>query len=409
MTAYILFLRAYPRQLGFGFILTFFSSLGQTFLISLYVPHILAELGISNSLFGTLYAAATVASSLLLMVFGGKIDYSPLPGYVYKAIAALGLATLALGMVHHLLLLPVALFGIRFAGQGLMGHISQTVMGRYFEEDRGKALSLSALGYPVGEMLFPILITIIIPLVGWRISLMLNALILFAFLIPAMQFAPFKEFGRNIRTGQTEMRQKEAGGKSAQWKILKTGSFWMLAPLVSLLSFSNTGVFFYQMVLAESRGWNAEWYALIFSAYAVTRFVFALFGGPWVDRFSARRLVPFMVLPMVIGLVILALVPSPWAGAVFLILAGITIGGSGPVKASAIAELHGTDSLGGVRAVYTSFMVLGTAFGPMSFGFLLDTGMGFTPILLGSAFLLILAALNSLRARQPWGGNGKLN
>jgi len=67
-----------------------------------------------------------------------------------------------LGLVHHVLLLPVALLGIRFAGQGLMSHISQTVMGRYFEDDRGKALSLAALGYPVGEMIFPIIITLLL-------------------------------------------------------------------------------------------------------------------------------------------------------------------------------------------------------------------------------------------------------
>src|SRR6056297_1863739 len=123
MTAYLLFLRSYPRHVGFGFVLTLFSSLGQTFLISLYVPHILAEMGISNSLFGSLYAIATVSSSLLLMTFGGRIDHSPLNHYVYKTILGLGLASLALGLVQHILLLPIALLGIRFAGQGLMSHI----------------------------------------------------------------------------------------------------------------------------------------------------------------------------------------------------------------------------------------------------------------------------------------------
>ena len=45
--------------LVFGLILTFFSSFGQTFLLSLYVPSIEALLGISNTAFGSLYAVAT--------------------------------------------------------------------------------------------------------------------------------------------------------------------------------------------------------------------------------------------------------------------------------------------------------------------------------------------------------------
>jgi len=370
--------------------MTFFSSLGQTFLISMYVPHILAELGISNSLFGSLYAVATVSSSLLLMSFGGRIDHSPLNHYVYKTIFVLGLASLALGLVHNVLLLPVALLGIRFAGQGLMSHISQTVMGRYFDEDRGKALSLSALGYPVGEMVFPIVITMMIPLVGWRVSLMLNAVILILFLLPALKIAPLKELSQ-FSSAHTST------GKSAQWQIVKSSSFWTLAPSVVLLSFTNTGVFFYQLVLAESRGWSPEWYSMIFAGYAVSRFLFGLFGGTWVDRFTARRLVPLMLLPILLGLVTLAIVPHQWGAVVFLLLAGVSIGSSSPIKAATIAELHGTESLGGVRSVYTAFMVMGTALGPMCFGYLLDAGFGFQSILLGAAFLLMLAALNSLR------------
>jgi MFS family permease len=394
MTAYLLFLRSYPRHVGFGFVMTLFSSLGQTFLISLYVPHILAELGISNSLFGSLYAVATVSSSLLLMTFGGRIDHSPLNQYVYKTVAALGLASLALGLVHHVLLLPVALLGIRFAGQGLMSHISQTVMGRYFEDDRGKALSLAALGYPVGEMIFPIIITLLIPLVGWRISLMLNAVILVGFLIPTLFWVPFDELSQDSRAEKTN---NTAGKATAQWGILKSRAFWILAPAVVLLSFTNTGVFFYQLVLAETRGWSPEWYSMIFAGYAVSRFVFGLFGGTWVDRFSAQQLVPLMLLPLILGLIILALIPQHWAAVAFLLLAGITIGSSSPIKAATIAELHGTESLGGVRSVYTAFMVLGTALGPMCFGYFLDAGLGFTLVLLGAAFLLGIASLNSLR------------
>lgn len=364
--------------------LTFFSSLGQTFLISLYVPHILAEMGLTNSTFGTMYAVATIASSLLLMSFGGRIDHRPLKLYLYKSIAALAMASLALGLVYHPLLLPVALLGIRFSGQGLFSHISQTVMGRYFEDDRGKAISLSSLGYSMGEMVFPILITALIPVVGWRISLILNALVLLIIFIPALRFLPIHELDTQHHVQSTGSKVKTG----AQWGILREKRFWSIAPAVVLLSFTYTGVLFYQLILAEARGWSPEWYGLVFSGYAATRFAFSLLGGPLVDRYSARKLFPFYLLPLILGLIVLCLVPMHWAGVFFLLCAGISIGSSSPIKSAVIAELYGTNNLGGVRSVYTAMMVFGTALGPMVFGWFLDAGTGFAPILLASAILL---------------------
>ncbi len=401
MTAYIRFLRRYPAHVGFGFLLTFFSSLGQTFLISLYVPHILADLSLSNTAFGTMYAVATIGSSILLMNFGARIDNRPLPGYVYKTIVVLAAASLALGLTRHALMLPVALLGLRFAGQGLMTHISETVLGRYFEQNRGKALSLSSLGFSVGEMIFPLLIAVLIPLIGWRASVAVNSAILLAVLLPALRLFPLSEFDRHDESAPKER------GTAAQWQLLKSPLFWTLAPAVVVLSLTNTGVFFYQLVLAESRGWPAAWYSVMFSGYAVSRFAFGLFGGLLVDRFGARKLFALHLVPLLFGLVVLALYPMRWSAVVFLLSAGVSLGASSPIKSAIFAELHGTEALGGVRSVYTAFMVLGTALGPMLLGSFLDAGVGFTPILLGAAAMLLLAALPTFRLYFPGTEDGE--
>ncbi|MCH8524556.1 MAG: hypothetical protein LAT52_08405, partial [Balneolales bacterium] len=64
MRSYLDFLKRNFEPVFFGFLLTFFSSFGQTFLISLFVPFILADLAFSNSVFGGYYAMATIVSSL---------------------------------------------------------------------------------------------------------------------------------------------------------------------------------------------------------------------------------------------------------------------------------------------------------------------------------------------------------
>ena len=58
----------------FGFIFTFFSSFGQSFFLGLFNPSIRNELNITHGQFGTIYAGATICSSLVLVWFGKKID-----------------------------------------------------------------------------------------------------------------------------------------------------------------------------------------------------------------------------------------------------------------------------------------------------------------------------------------------
>ena len=391
MTDFARFLRRYPAHVGFGFMFTFFSSLGQTFLISLYVPHILADLGLSNTAFGTLYAIATIGSSVLLMNFGGRIDHRPLPSYIYRTVALLAAASIGLGFVRHYLFLPVALLGLRFAGQGLMTHISQTVLARYFHDDRGKALSLSSLGFAVGEMVFPVFIALTIPVLGWRVSLALNAAVLLLVLLPALRALPLDDLAAPVDSGSA------AGGTSAQWGLLKDPTFWTVVAPIAVLSLTNTGFFFYQLVLAESRGWPVAWYSLVFAGYAVSRFVFGLAGGVLVDRVGARRLFALHMVPVIAGFLVIAFVSARWSAVVFLLLAGISLGSSSPIKSALFAELHGTARLGGVRSVYTAFMVLGTALGPMIFGALLDLGVGFPALLTGAAVVLFVSVLPAVR------------
>ena len=303
----------------------------------------------------------------------------------------LSAASIALGLVRHYLFLPLALLGLRFAGQGLMTHISQTVLGRHFHEDRGKALSLSSLGFSVGEMVFPLFIALTIPVVGWRTSLALNAVFLLLVLLPALRAFPLEEFAEPTGSGSA------AAGTTGHWKLLKDPVFWTLAPAIVLLSLTNTGFFFYQLVLAESRGWPAAWYSLIFTGYAMSRFSFGLVGGTLVDRVGARRLFSLHMVPLILGFVLIAFVSARWAAVVFLFLAGVSLGSSPPIKSALFAELHGTAGLGGVRSIYTAFMVLGTALGPMIFGAILDAGVGFAPLLGAAGAVLLIAVLPTVR------------
>ena len=57
-------------QLCFGFLLTFSSSIGQTFFISLFAGEIRSEVNLSHGMFGTFYSAATLTSAIVFLWFG---------------------------------------------------------------------------------------------------------------------------------------------------------------------------------------------------------------------------------------------------------------------------------------------------------------------------------------------------
>lgn len=78
--------------------LTFLSSFGQTFLISMYVPEILKTFSISNGLFGSIYAVATVAASLIMLSTGHLVDHKPVKKITTLTLLALSLSSFLLGI-----------------------------------------------------------------------------------------------------------------------------------------------------------------------------------------------------------------------------------------------------------------------------------------------------------------------
>lgn len=155
MTNYLQFIRQQWPLLGFGFVTVFWGNLGQSFFISWFGASIQQSFAISAANYGLLYAVATLCSGLLIMALGAHIDRLPLGVFTALVAGGLMVACLMLSQINTLLMFGVALFLLRLCGQGLMPHTAQTTMARYFNDNRGKALSISASGVPLGEVFCP--------------------------------------------------------------------------------------------------------------------------------------------------------------------------------------------------------------------------------------------------------------
>lgn len=391
---YLAFVRKERRLLSFAVSFTFFSSFGQTFLISLFVPYFLTAFDLSNASFGSLYSAATLTSAVALPWLGQWIDRIPLRQYsMYVAIGLL-IASLVMAVSWHISMLFVGLILLRLSGQGLSGHTAQTTMARYSDQLRGKALSISGIGYPLGEAILPSLIAGVLVLFHWRTTWALIALVIAVFFIPVLWFL----IRREKTAVDDEVIDEDKPSASDQYKILATDArTWYVVPAILMPPFWVTGLFLYQVSAADQLGWTAGLIASAFVAFAITRIATGLFSGPIIDRFSAKSVFPFLLIPMIIGLFVGYFFSGAWAAFVYLGLIGATMGFSSTIKSALWAEMYGTKVIGTVQSAFSSIMVFSTALSPFLVGYLLDQSVTMNSILMIAIVSSILAGILSIK------------
>ncbi|MBL6932182.1 MAG: MFS transporter [Rhodospirillales bacterium] len=388
------FLFVSPRFLAFGFFAAFFSSFGQTYFIALSSADIRDAFGLSHGDFGLIYSCATLASAGLLIWAGRKIDDIDLRPYTSVVCAGLALACLGMASVGGAIWLVPVIFALRFTGQGLLSHISTVSMARYFDSHRGKALSIASMGYPLGEALFPTLAVALIATVGWR---QMWAGIGFVLLVALVPFMLWLLKGHGERQTKLEEHTRTAGARMelSGWtraQVLGDVRFYIMLPSFLALSFIGTGFFFHQVHLTESKGWSLSVFASFFVIYAISQTLSALLTGILVDRFDARKMMRFYLLPTVIGLGFIAFLDAPWTGAAFMAFMGLSAGSVGVVHGAIWAETYGIAHLGAIKAMGTALMVLSTALSPPIMGLAIDAGLSIEVIALYCTAYIIFAA-----------------
>jgi len=381
---YLEFVLENRRFLAFGFLLTFFANVGQTYFIALFNEPIRAEFGLSHGDFGTLYSIATLASAATVIWAGRGIDHMDLRHYALAVCAGLVGACFLFAAAPSVLVLTVALYALRLTGQGLMGHTAQTSMGRYFDRARGKAMSLAATGHASGEAVFPLIAVALLTGLGWRGAWTAIAVALIVLLVPAVLWL-LKGHPDRHRTHleRTAAAGDGSGSGQRQWtraEVLRDPRFYIAIPAVLAPMFILTGLFFHQVHLAAVKGWSLSWLATCFVAFAVFSVAGSLGAGPLVDRLGAVKLLPYYLIPLAAGLAALAVSDHPAAALFYLAASGLTTGASVAIVGAMWAEVYGTLHLGAIRSLASALMVFSTALAPATMGWAIDGGVSMETI-----------------------------
>lgn len=383
-----------PRYLAFGFLHFFFSSVGQTFFISLFVASMTARMGWAENTFAAIYSSVTLAAAFTLPVIGKQIDNAKVR-YVSTITAVCILAgTLVLSHSETLAFLVVGLFVVRLGGQGVLPLIGSTTIGRYFEERRGRALSLSLIGLSVAEVILPPVATFAILQYGsglvWALA---GGAVLLVF-IPAVWLLVrrYDDFQRADTVADAKL-QEPGREEQLSWtrgEVLKDPRFRLILPIVLFIPFVFTGLVFNQSVIAAERGYTAELMAYGLSAYGLVRVVFLLFGGDLIDRVGPDRMLRFALIPAIAGLLVLLLVEASWSVPVFFGLAGVSAGTDSVMMPALWAQRYGPRYLGSIKSTVRVFVVVASAVAPILFSYGLGLGVAtWLALLVGYGMLCI--------------------
>lgn len=398
------FVAGNTRFLGYGLALTFASSCGQTFFLSGFSGHIKESLGLTDGDIGTIYSAATLVSACLLPWVGRLIDVVDLRLYSIAVCLGLIAGCFVMASVTNTVVLFLGYLLMRQFGQGLLGHAAGTSMARYFEKQRGKAMSLVALGYPLGEAIFPAALVLAFDVMEWRAVWSVTGIAVAVILVPLVGWLLRGHAARHRRLEEQLHLEKTTTATTGGWtrgEVLRHPRFYFVLPAVLCPPFIGTGVFFHRDRLCEVKGWEDAMFAGAFTAYAAATIVMSFIAGTLVDRFGGRRLVGFYLIPQAIGLLLLALGESGGFAFGFMICAGITAGAGSATVGALWAELYGVANIGAIRSLVYGVMVFATACAPGPLGKLLDYGVSVATLCVAGAIGTFLAGTMAGVAARP--------
>jgi len=185
--------------------------------------------------------------------------------------------------------------------------------------------------------------------IGWRSSWLVAAILAFV-LIPI------------IRSLLKEERKPEGlvetftstGMHNRQWTrraAVTHWVFWMTLPAFMMLPIFSTALFFQQVHLVETKGWELEIFVAMFPLMSGSTILTMLLAGSAIDRFGAGPFLMVMLIPMSVAFLVFSGAIGISMAAIGFIFMGMSHGMNAALGGTFWPEYYGTRHLGSIRAI----------------------------------------------------------
>lgn len=394
---------------GLGFLSSALTSPGQSFVISLYLEPVMADVGLSRVEISSLYAFSTLGAAACLPLVGRWADRIPSGRFTGGVLALIAVALAGFAAARTVAALAIAFFFLRLLAQGAIGLGTLTATVRWFRRYRGRALAVVGLGYAFGQLVFPGAIYLLVERLGWRGSLLAMAgvyLLVIAPLVGRLMRERTPEDGpidgSEIPQGADATAAPVPEVSFDLRQALRMPVFWGLLACVAIPPLVHTAVIFHQVALFSWLGWDAALVPTAFMAFALGGVVATFATGLLLEGVPSR-----LGVALTLGLSVLALasaglpLPATAGALLYGTLLGLASGANAATNSIVWPDYFGVEALGAVKGVVNGVRNGATALGPPIAAVLVASTGSFISSLVVFAAASTIGGLLSLRLRKP--------
>lgn len=360
--------------------ITQFTAIGlQNYVIGPFTIPMTDEFGWTRAEFTSARSIGQMVAAFTGFFIGAGVDrYGGRP-FILTGVAILSTSIYALGSVQTLTQWVVINGFIVTVGAAMIGNLVVNVtLGKWFVEQRGRAIALAAMGVSLSGVVLPPVTTWLVDVFGWRVAWHVLGVGAVVLIVPAALVIRRSPEDYNMNPdGRTPEQMASALGDKARLdyassmtrrQAMRTGRFYALVLAFGLFQISITVMLLQTVPFMTDAGYSRIVAASMISLTSVPAFLSKPFWGILIDRYSARPLAAIGAGITGFALIIIVLAVQVQNNALVysaFLLMGLGWGGLIPLQEVIWASYFGRRYLGAVRATAMPFTFAMTALGPV--------------------------------------------
>jgi MFS family permease len=354
------------------------------FALSTFLVPMEESLGWSRSvLFGALSVRFLLAGMLGPLV-GPLADSVRGPRFIMPAGVLLLSGSLASIRWVESPIMFFALYGVVGAFATALLHLNmwEALILKWFSKKRTRALVIGGIGEGSGPFIFPLLVTLLIALSGWRDAWLWYGVITVVVLMPialAVRTRP-EQIGQHLDGLPTDSDPHAPRATAVATEVsftrpqaVRTQGFWMLAAVFTLSGVTITGFQSQWIPHFRDIGVSATLAAGAVSTYGLLNIVSRVFWGLMVSRFPLQRMMVTHAIAAFLGVAFMVfVVDNTLTVFIWAAYQGLVLGSFFSLHTMLSAEYFGRANIGSIRGTMMPSASLSRAGGPLLLGALRD-------------------------------------
>ena len=383
--------------------------------LTIFILPLSAEFGWSRTLISGSVSVGALAALVLSPAVGWCIDRFGARPVLVVSVLVLGLAMTSMAWAT----VPLT-FYIAFASARVVFHTSapigaSTVSARWFIKKRGRAIGIVFLCGAIGGLVFTMLSAQMIEHFSMKTAWIVIGLVVFGVSVAPslllvierpedMGLLPDNEKPSAAVEEIDLLSPVEDSHENDSWtfpEAAKTKAFWMLFFAGMAMFCVNTGTNVHIGAYYLDQGLTLTVAAVAISIGWIVSACGSVVWGWVLEKIEARRAYSVVFMILCVSTVYLLTVDSTAGALVAAILIGSVSSGSNVIIAIMYANYFGRNSLGRIRGVSETGVLLGQATGPLLAGILFDSRGSYSLVFLLFGGIALAGSLIVLQARPP--------